>query len=238
MSLFIDPIEKEREARAAEAARIAEAAREPAVVPGVLLPAAGGEPRGPWVEPIEEAPQPAAPQPEVLVKTPEEAGEPRGPWVEPAAPPAPEAPEAPAPPEVLVKAPEEAAEPRGPWVEPIGTAPPAPGPRETPPPRQAQTAEQGPGAPAPGIFSVPVNVISELETGKYYVQIGAYRSIASAESALLRIDPGYPLNVQTAGSGDNPVYRLLIGPLNLGESGALVQRFKGSGYRDAYVRNR
>ncbi|MDR2376717.1 MAG: SPOR domain-containing protein [Treponema sp.] len=75
-----------------------------------------------------------------------------------------------------------------------------------------------------------------MEKGKYYVQLGAFRSIASVESALLTINPGYPVNVQNSGSAEEPMYRLLVGPVNLGESGALVQRFKGSGYRDAYIR--
>jgi hypothetical protein len=225
-SLFIDSIEKEREAaRAAEAARATGPQRPQAEAPETP-----------------EAPPPAPP--EVLVKVPEEAAEPRGPWVE-APREAPEAPP-PAPPEVLVKVPEEAAEPRGPWVEPLREAPEAPPPappevlvrvlEETAP--AVQTAAEPPAGPAAGPFSVPVSMIAELETGKYYVQLGAYRNIASVESALLSIDPGYPLKVQRAGSGDNPVYRLLVGPLNLGESGALVQRFKGSGYSDAYVRSR
>jgi hypothetical protein len=183
-SLFIEPIEKQREARAAEAARAAEEAG----IAGAAVPV----------------------PPAALAKTPE--GEPQGPWVEPIAP----APKA-VPPEVVVTGPGEAQDPRA--------EPEAPSPA---PPRQA--------GGEPEIFSVPVKVIDELEKGKYYVQLGAYRSAASVESALLKIDPGYPLSVQNAGTGDNPVYRLLVGPLNLGESGALVRRFKGSGYRDAYVR--
>jgi hypothetical protein len=244
-SLFIEPLEKQREARRAaaqaeespgaaaqaeearraEEARIAEAARaeearraaakipEPEVV--VLL---DGEPRGPWVEPFPETPPAVPPPPEVLVKAPEENGEPRGPWVEPIPVPPPAVPP---PPEVLVQIPKEAREP----------APPS---RETA--RQAG-AESAVIPKEPGLFSTPVNMISELERGKYYVQIGAYRNTASIESALLRIDTGYPLNVQTTGTMDRPLYHLLVGPLNLGESGALVQRFKGFGYRDAYIRS-
>ncbi|MDR0401211.1 MAG: SPOR domain-containing protein [Treponema sp.] len=188
-SLFIDSIEKQRElkaaeaariaeavqaaeaGRAAEAARLAEAARTVGIVEAEELP-------GPWVEPLESispARQPEKPAPILTEKDP----------------------------------------------------PPA-----APPPRQ------GPPDPVQGVFSLPVKVITELEQGKYYVQIGAYRNVASVESALLKLDPGYPLNVQNGGTADNPTYRLLVGPLNLGESGALVQRFKGSGYRDAYIRNR
>jgi hypothetical protein len=32
------------------------------------------------------------------------------------------------------------------------------------------------------------------------------------------------------------VYRVLVGPVNLGESGALLQRFKRSGYKDAFIK--
>jgi hypothetical protein len=83
-------------------------------------------------------------------------------------------------------------------------------------------------------FSIPV--IGELEKGQYYLQLGAYSKPDVLESSVAKLDKNYPLGVQTAGSPDKPVYRLLLGPVNLGESGALLQRFKGSGYRDAFVR--
>jgi hypothetical protein len=38
-----------------------------------------------------------------------------------------------------------------------------------------------------------------------------------------------------SGTMEKPVYRILIGPVNLGESGALLQRFKLR-YNDAFVR--
>jgi hypothetical protein len=86
-------------------------------------------------------------------------------------------------------------------------------------------------------FSVPVNIITEMEKGKYYVQLGVFRNVASVESALLGIDSGYPLNVQNTGDAGKPLYRLLVGPVNLGESGALVRHFKDFGYQDAYIRH-
>jgi hypothetical protein len=230
------------EQRAAEAARMAEAARraeeqqaEERYRAGddvIVILSPQEEPRGRWLDPIAEAPpsaEPPEPAPQVLVRPPQEAGEPQGPWVEPLRP-APPAPPA-QPPPVLVQSPEDAGEPQGPWVEPLRPAPPAAAPPATA--RPPDTPEDRP----PGAFSVPVNLIAELEKGKYYVQIGAYHNAASVESALLSLDPKYPLNVQNGGSADNPVYRLLVGPVNLGESGALVQRFKGRGYRDAYIRS-
>jgi cell division septation protein DedD len=83
-------------------------------------------------------------------------------------------------------------------------------------------------------FSVPL--ISELEKGKCYLQLGAFTRPESVESALSRIGQTYPLTVQAAGNPEQPLYRVLLGPVNLGESGALLQRFKGNGYQDAFIR--
>ncbi|MDR1374850.1 MAG: SPOR domain-containing protein, partial [Treponema sp.] len=56
------------------------------------------------------------------------------------------------------------------------------------------------------------------------------------ESELNKLGRTYPLAVQSGGSPKSPVYRILLGPVNLGESGALLRRFKGSGYQDAFIR--
>jgi hypothetical protein len=86
----------------------------------------------------------------------------------------------------------------------------------------------------PGIFSVPM--ISGLEQGKYYLQIGAFNRTEPVESLISKVGNGYPLAVQNGGSEEKPLYRLLVGPVNLGESGALLQRFKSIGYSDVFVR--
>jgi cell division septation protein DedD len=84
-------------------------------------------------------------------------------------------------------------------------------------------------------FSVPL--VSTLERGKYYLQLGAFSRAASVEDALIKIDKSFPLAVQAGGSADKPLYRILIGPVNQGESGALLQRFKRGGYSDAFVKS-
>jgi hypothetical protein len=89
--------------------------------------------------------------------------------------------------------------------------------------------------PVSSVFSVPV--ISGLERGKYYLQLGAFSRADAAESELNRIEKTYPLSIQSGGSAEKPVYRILVGPINLGESGALLQRFKSIGYNDAFVRS-
>jgi cell division septation protein DedD len=83
----------------------------------------------------------------------------------------------------------------------------------------------------------PVPVISELERGKYYLQLGSYSRSDLVKNALAKIDKSYPLAVQTQGKPGEPVYLLLVGPVNQGESGALLQRFKRSGFGDAFVKS-
>jgi hypothetical protein len=83
-------------------------------------------------------------------------------------------------------------------------------------------------------FSAPL--ISALEKGMYYLQLRAYSKPDLVQAELSRLGSAYPLAVQAGGSQENPLYRILVGPVNLGESSALLQRFKGNGYKDAFVR--
>jgi cell division protein FtsN len=78
--------------------------------------------------------------------------------------------------------------------------------------------------------------VTELEPGKYYLQLGAYSKTETVEQEISKIEKNLPLAVQCTGSTDKPVYRILVGPVNHGESGALLQRFRGRGYKDAFVR--
>jgi cell division septation protein DedD len=76
-----------------------------------------------------------------------------------------------------------------------------------------------------------------LEQGKYYLQLAAFSRAEAVEQELSKIDKSYPLAVQAGGSPERPLYRVLVGPVNLGESGALLLRFKGNGWGDAFIRN-
>jgi hypothetical protein len=117
-----------------------------------------------------------------------------------------------------------------PQPSPPQAAAPQPTPRRADPPPQAVPAASG------SIFSVPV--ISRLEDGKQYVQIGAFTRPDTLEAAAARADRSYPLTVQTGGSGSALVYRLLVGPLNAGESAAALQRVRRGGFPDAFIRTR
>jgi len=82
-------------------------------------------------------------------------------------------------------------------------------------------------------FSAPV--IQSIERGLYYVQIGAYRATKTVESEISKVDKKLPVAVMRIESEKGPIYRVLIGPLNLGESGAVLQRYKAI-YKDAFIR--
>jgi hypothetical protein len=114
--------------------------------------------------------------------------------------------------------------------------PPKPRTGGAPPDGDASLAAIPEAAPeADALFSVPV--ISGLEKGKYYVQLGSYNSAGAVEAEINRIEGSYPLAVQPVKGNAAPLYRVLLGPVSRGESGALLQRFKGSGYRDAFIRH-
>jgi hypothetical protein len=105
---------------------------------------------------------------------------------------------------------------------------------DTAPESAEETAPVLSAAAAPPLFTVPL--ISSLERGSYYVQLGAYSRPETIESEVARVGNAYPLALFNAGSSEKPVYRILLGPLNQGESGAVLKRFKSIGYKDAFVR--
>jgi cell division septation protein DedD len=108
----------------------------------------------------------------------------------------------------------------------IPTPLPAPLPTEIPVP----ALQPSPVISAPN-FSV--NTISRLDRGQFYVQIGAFQSVNQVESLIGQIDRRYnPVVFVDGGS----FYRVLIGPLNEGESAAILVRFRSIGYTDAFVR--
>jgi hypothetical protein len=100
-----------------------------------------------------------------------------------------------------------------------------------------QPAPQDTVSPAPPPVPNGLPLITQLEKGKYYVQIGAFTRTDALETAAARwFSQNFPLAVQSGGSADSSVYRLLVGPLNAGESGAILLQVKSS-YPDAFVRN-
>ena len=111
-------------------------------------------------------------------------------------------------------------------------------PEDRAPPLKKNNVSNAPASsPAKSEFSpFQVPLISRLEQGKCYVQVAAYQRVEHVEDEINRIGTSYPLAVQNVGSDTNPMFRVLLGPLNQGESGAMLQRFKSIGYSDAFIR--
>jgi len=84
----------------------------------------------------------------------------------------------------------------------------------------------------PADMNPSIRTIDRLDRGKYYVQVAAL-SADLVESTLNQIDRSF---APVVFKGADNVYRILIGPLNQGESAAVLVRFKSIGYKDAFVR--
>jgi cell division septation protein DedD len=67
------------------------------------------------------------------------------------------------------------------------------------------------------------------------VQLGAFSETDSVEQVIEDVGSAYPLKVHSSPSSSDPRYRVLLGPVNIGEGSALLQRFRTSGYSDAFI---
>lgn len=80
-------------------------------------------------------------------------------------------------------------------------------------------------------------LVSELEKGRYYIQLGAYASkIASIENAS-RLGAKYPTLIQSAVSSGKESWKLFVGPLSRDESGVMLVKIRALGFKDAFVKS-
>ena len=73
---------------------------------------------------------------------------------------------------------------------------------------------------------------SEIDRSRYYVQIATLAENSSAQ-ALIDKYGKYPLIMIQNSRG---AYRVLVGPLSVDEYGMILERFKGYGFKDAFVK--
>jgi len=114
------------------------------------------------------------------------------------------------------------------FVPPIGSPPSTVAERKAPPPPAAPVSENSQQFKAP--------LITGLERGKWYVQIGAYSKTVHVEDAVKRIGTTSPVVIHSVGTDEAPMFRVLLGPFSQSESKTTLQRFKTKGY-DAFLRN-
>jgi hypothetical protein len=79
-------------------------------------------------------------------------------------------------------------------------------------------------------------LIKHLANDKYYLQIGLFDRKDVLARELTNLNWAYPYALETSENPQSPMYKLLVGPVNEGESNALLLRFKRYGYNDAFIR--
>jgi hypothetical protein len=89
----------------------------------------------------------------------------------------------------------------------------------------------------PPSASDAIKRIKTLEKGKYYIQLGIFNRKEDIDNALPRLKKNLPLVIQSTGAGGNAALKLMVGPMNEGESNALLVRFKKDGWKDIFIKN-
>ncbi len=99
-------------------------------------------------------------------------------------------------------------------------------------PAVAQTPEtvasQGPVQKLDGL-----PIVASLERGVHYVQIATYKDPQNVWKVLQDHAKKYPIAIERSGSDS---LKVCVGPIKKDECGAVLERFKGLGFKDAFVR--
>ena len=76
--------------------------------------------------------------------------------------------------------------------------------------------------------------LSQLESGKYYVQVATFAEQKNIDRMLKEYGSKYPFVMVPLKSGR--AIQMMIGPLNVDEYGAILARFKNLGFKDSFLR--
>lgn len=79
-----------------------------------------------------------------------------------------------------------------------------------------------------------VKSLSELESGKYYVQVATFVEQENIDRLLKEYGSKYPFVMVPLKSGK--AMQMMVGPLNVDEYGAVLARFKNLGFKDSFLR--
>lgn len=91
-----------------------------------------------------------------------------------------------------------------------------------------------PGASKKSLEKYKVSSLKELESGKYYIQIAVLADEDNLKNTVSKFEKQYPVTLVPLASGK--ATQVMIGPLGMDEYGAVLNRFKKSGYKDAFLR--
>ncbi|MBN2551696.1 MAG: SPOR domain-containing protein [Spirochaetales bacterium] len=221
-----------------EAAEAEEPPREPEIEEPLQEVAEAGEPaeEPKAVEEAETAAEAQEQPPRVTMPEPEVSDQPLevalpGPEAEEAEEPSPEGTRLPVPAEEspLTVTPEEP--PTEVAAEQAPAAAALPEAQERPEP-----VEEAPAVAAPAEAQPQVAVSGQpLPSKSYFVQLGAYSTRGLAERLAGDLTPNYSVTILPASSGGRYFYKVLVGPLNVDESGTLLYQFRSRGFKDAFI---
>lgn len=73
-------------------------------------------------------------------------------------------------------------------------------------------------------------------TKSTFIQVGSYRSLANAKTALFKNKKIYKGKIEKITMGNRKLYRVLLGPVNnKKEANNLIKKVAASGYKDAFI---
>lgn len=102
--------------------------------------------------------------------------------------------------------------------------------------KEKERASEGkkPGASKKSLEKYKVSSLKDLESGKYYIQIAVLADENNLKDTVSKFEKQYPVTLVPLASGK--ATQVMIGPLGMDEYGAVLNRFKKSGYKDAFLR--
>lgn len=83
-------------------------------------------------------------------------------------------------------------------------------------------------------FEKYISKAENLKSGKYYIQIAAYKNEENIMDIVNKYGKKYPLTFVEL--SDNRGYKILVGPLGVDEYKVVLERFKSYGFKDAFVK--
>ena len=98
---------------------------------------------------------------------------------------------------------------------------------------EEETAAEVAMAEAPAEEQIALS--ESLPSRTYFVQLGAYSTRNLAEKLAWDLTQSYSVTILPASSGGRLFYKVLVGPLNVDESGTLLYQFRSSGFKDAFI---
>ncbi len=90
-------------------------------------------------------------------------------------------------------------------------------------------------APAPAAIS-GLPFISSFAKGSYYVQIASCAETLNAKKIVDEWGASYPVVVERSSSAKGELLKVYVGPVQKDEYGAVLERFRQLGFKDAFVK--